>query len=136
MSRYIKRETEINRENMKSNVNTENLTAKPSKARQVFSTKLLYWSLRIVFGNCLLFGAVLFLLLVQSKMANLEKDSVIEKDPVSNTKSKSGNGSIVDMVSFNSSSLALNTSNADLNSDARATIIRQVGKSYICNKDT
>ena len=60
-----------------------------------------------------------------------EKNSAITKDPVLNT----DNGSIDDMLNVNRGKIALNTSEADLPSDALSTVIRPSGKFEICNEN-
>ena len=111
---------------------SENLAAKPSKASQAFSTKFIFWSICIAFGGCLFIGVILFLYnnALQSKTVDLGEKSAIKRDPVSNSKSKSGNGSIEDMVNVSSGRIALNASDADLDLDARTTITRPSGKPY------
>ena len=123
---------------MKTSIKTisKNLSANPSKASQAFISKHALCILVNVFGSCLLFGIVLFLYnnALQTNMVDSDKNSAIERDPAENTKSKFGNGSIVHMVTINSSGIALNTSDAYLNSDAQTTIIHPSGKSYVYNK--
>ena len=125
----------MKRENMKTNIKiiSENLAAKPSKASQAFSTKLIFWSISIAFGGCLFIGVILFLYnnALQSKTVDLDEKSAIKRDPVSNSKSKSGNGSTVDMANANSSRVALNASDADLDLDAWTTLTRTSGKLYV-----
>ena len=125
----------MTRENLKRNINTisENLLAKPSKRSRVFTTKCILWSLGFAFGSCLLLGIVLLLYnsVLQSKNDDSEKNSAITRDPVLNT----DNGSIVDMVNVNRGKIALNTSEAELLSDALSTVIRPSGKFEISNEN-
>ena len=125
----------MTRENLKRNINTisENLLAKPSKRSRVFTTKCILWSLGFAFGSCLLLGIVLLLYnsVLQSKNDDSEKNSAITRDPVLNT----DNGSIVDMVNVNRGKIALNTSEAELTSDALSTVISPSGKLEICNEN-
>ena len=125
----------MTRENLKRNINTisENLLAKPSKRSRVFTTKCILWSLGFAFGSCLLLGIVLLLYnsVLQSKNDDSEKNSAITRDPVLNT----DNGSIVDMVNVNRGKIALNTSEAELLSDALSAVIRPSGKFEISNEN-
>ena len=123
----------MERENMKPKIKTisENLSAKPSKRSRVITAKCILWSLGFAFGSCLLLGIVLLLYnnALLSKTVYSEKNSAIARDPVLNT----DNVSIVDMVNVNRGNIALNTSEADLPSDALSTVISPSGKLEICN---
>ena len=125
----------MKREYMKTNIKTisENLSAKPSKKNRVFNPKCIIWSFGFGFVSCLLFGIVLFLYhkVLQQKVIESEKISSIEKDPVLNTKSDSGNGR---MVNVNRSKVALNTDDSDLPSVIHPTVVRPSGKFDICKK--
>ena len=121
----------MKRENMKTNIKTisENISVKPSKTSRVFNPKCIIWSFGFGFVSCLMFGIVLFLYhkALQQKVVESEKNSSIEKDPVLNT----GNGR---MVNVNRSKIPLNTSDSDLPSVIRPTVVRPSGKFDICKR--
>ena len=129
----------MRKENMRIKIKTisERLSAKPSKPIRVFSTKCILWSLGFAFGSCLLLGIVLVLYnnAFLSKNVDSNKSSAIIRDSDLNTKSNSENASIVDMVNVNRGKIALNTSEAELLSDALSTVIRPSGKFEISNEN-
>ena len=116
---------------MKTNIKTisENLSAKQSKTCRVFNVNCILWSFGFGFVSCLLFGIVFFFYnnALQQKVAESEKNLSIESDLVLNT----GNGR---MVNVDRSEIALNTSDSDLPSVIRPTVIRPSGKFGICKK--
>ena len=122
---------------MKTNIKTifENLSAKSSKTSRVFNTKCILWSFGFGFMSCLLFGIVLFFYnnALPQIVGESEKILSIERDLVLNTKSDSGNSR---MVNVDRSKLALNTSDSDLPSVIRPTVIRPSGKFGICKKSS
>ena len=125
----------MKRENTRTNIKSisESLLAKPSNTSRFVTTKCILWSFGFAFGSCLLFGIVLFLYnhALQSKHVDSENNSGITSDLVFNT----DNGSIVDMVNVNRDKIALNTSEADLPSDALSTVISPSGEFEISNKN-
>ena len=116
---------------MKPNIKTifENLSAKSSKTSRVFNTKCILWSFGFGFMSCLLFGTVLFFYnnALPQIVGESEKILSIERDLVLNT----GNSR---MVNVDRSKLALNTSDSDLPSVIRPTVVRPSGKFDICKK--
>ena len=120
---------------MKTNIKTisENISVKPSKTSRVFNTKCILWSFGFGFMSCLLFGTVLFFYnnALPQIVGESEKILSIERDLVLNTKTDSGNGR---MVNVDRSKIALNTSDSDLPSVIRPTVVRPSGKFDICKR--
>ena len=122
----------MTRDNMERDITTisESLSTKPSMASRVFTTKCILSSFGFAFGSCLLLCIVLFLYnnTLQSKNVDAEKNSAITGDPGLNTNYNSGNGSKVDMVNINGGKISMNSSDDDLSSDIRPTVVRSSGK--------
>ena len=62
------------------------------------------------------------------KKCRCRKNSAITGDPGLNTNYNSGNGSKVDMVNINGGKISMNSSDDDLSSDIRPTVVRSSGK--------
>ena len=102
---------------------SEKVFVKTSEPNRSSSSYFIFWSGCVFFGFFLLLGIILVLYYTvsQGSIINLNKNSEIKKGLTVDTKSTSGNSSMLDKK-------ILNASDADQDSDSKPSLVSHAGK--------